>query len=104
MARLVESTFGFRPRMTKIAPDFNFPKVLMVVDDYWVPARIDGVTVDFPGGNGKNFTEYSFAKISFFILYTLLSDVGNMVSPEIGAYPKLALIGAFGHKSDFFLS
>ena len=51
MARLVESTFGFRPRMTKIAPDFNFPKVLMVVDDYWVPARIDGVTVDFPGGN-----------------------------------------------------
>ena len=43
-------------------------------------------------------------KLLFFILYTLLSDVGNMVSPEIGAYPKLALIGAFGHKSDFFLS
>ena len=42
-------------------------------------------------------------KLLFFILYTLLSDVGNMVSPEIGAYPKLALIGAFGHKSDFFL-
>ena len=77
----------------------------MVVDDYWVPARIDGVTVDFPGGEmAKILLNILLQKLLFFILYTLLSDVGNMVSPEIGAYPKLALIGAFGHKSDFFLS
>ena len=33
--------------MTKLAPDFNFPKISMVIEDYWVLARIDGETADF---------------------------------------------------------
>ena len=42
------TTFHFGPRMTKLTSDFNFPKILMVVEDYFVSARIDGETVGFP--------------------------------------------------------
>ena len=42
------TSFNFGLRMTQLTPDFNFPKVSMVVEDYWVLARIDGETADFP--------------------------------------------------------
>ena len=49
MARVVESTLSFGPRMTKLAPDFNLPKILMAIEDYWVRARIDRETTEKNG-------------------------------------------------------
>ena len=42
---LIESTLSFGQRMTN---DLNFPKISMVIEDDWIPARIDGETADFP--------------------------------------------------------
>ena len=46
---LKSSTFGrkylsFGPIMTKLAPIFNFPKILTMIEYYWVGARFDGET------------------------------------------------------------
>ena len=41
---------------SKLGPDFNFLKILTMTEEYWVLARIDGETTDFPKKeNGQNF-------------------------------------------------
>ena len=42
------TTLSFNPRMTKLAPNFNFPKIFMVIEDSWGPAISDRETADFP--------------------------------------------------------
>ena len=44
VAHLVENTLSFGPIMTKLAPVFNFPKILTMIEYYWVGARFDGET------------------------------------------------------------
>ena len=34
--------------MTKLSQDFNFPKKIMVIEDYWVSLIIDRETAIFP--------------------------------------------------------
>ena len=46
MARVVESTLSFGPTLTELAPDFNLPKIVMAIEDYWVRARIDRKTAE----------------------------------------------------------
>ena len=60
------TTLNFGRRMTKLAADFNFPKILMVIEDYWVPARIDRETADHAGW----ITEHDF----FLLLLRYLSS------------------------------
>ena len=43
VARVVVNAVSFGLRMTKLALDFNFSKkILMVMENFWVSARIDG--------------------------------------------------------------
>ena len=71
--------------------NLNFPNILVVIENFWVPARINGETAVFPR---KKFTKIDF----------LLSDVKNMVPFKIGAYPKSAVTGAFWPKTQFLAS
>ena len=113
------TTLNFGPRMTKIALDFIFPKILMVIEDFWVRARIYRETAFFPEKMGKKsdfwpkinfcgsnpncvtFHLILLQKLTFFILCTLLSKVKNKASPKC-PYPKSALSGAFWPKTRFF--
>ena len=90
----------------------------MMIEDSWVPARIDRETADFPkikwpkkslkwpkidflkvAPHFFHFPPYSNARTDF-ILCTLLSNVRNMASPKMCPCPKLA---HFGPNSDFSL-
>ena len=52
-----QKPISFVPRMTKLVPDFNFTKILTVIEDYWVMTRIDGETAVIPRKKmAKNFT------------------------------------------------
>ena len=102
--------------MTKPAPDFNFPKIVTVIEDYWVPrkgpfpdfypkicikrakSRFLAVTPIF-----VRLSLIMLQKLTFFIFNTLFSDVGNMPCPKICRYPKSALTGAFWPKIRFFV-
>ena len=87
------TTLNSGPRMTKLAPDFNFPKILTVIEDFLAGARIDGETAASPkikwpknrifgqksifGASNPHFFHfppYSFAKtdISFYLLHFAL--------------------------------
>ena len=44
---MVKSTHSFGPRSPKLAPDFNFPKILTVIGSFCVPARNDRETALF---------------------------------------------------------
>ena len=36
---MVESTFG--PRSTKLAPGLHIPKIVIAIEDFWVPTKVD---------------------------------------------------------------
>ena len=44
LKRSVESTLSFGLRSTSLSSDLHFPKLSTVMEDYWVPAKIDGET------------------------------------------------------------
>ena len=63
VAHLVENTLSFGPIMTKLAPVFNFPKILTMIEYYWVAARFDGETAVQMAKKTANYPLFFFISL-----------------------------------------